>query len=136
MYEITTRLLRRSAPRNESSARFLLGNRSTSMVQGGHPVRPNHWMNLARRSIFSRCAFLFILEPLPKLLEKRGNRHSGQTKPCIVAYTGRSATRNPSRRRRDSSNSGFRPLPRTRSEVRRNDGVSDFCKSLLTSMIS
>ncbi len=38
----------------------------------------------------------------------------------------RSATRNPG----FSSNSGFRRLPRTRSGVRRNDGLSDFCKNL------
>jgi len=43
----------------------------------------------------------------------------------VVIPDKRSATRNPG----FSSDSGFRRLPRTRSGVRRNDGVSDFCKN-------
>jgi hypothetical protein len=35
-----------------------------------------------------------------------------------------------SRLERDSKNSGFRRLPRTRSGVRRNEGVSEFYKGL------
>ncbi|MBM4331528.1 MAG: hypothetical protein FJ117_09960 [Deltaproteobacteria bacterium] len=67
----------------------------------------NRRLRERRERLISRINRSQEQTPSHKTLKKRGNRHSGQAKPCTAWCTGRSATRNPG----FSSNCGFRLSP-------------------------